>query len=149
MTRGVPTTRGWPLLAALLAGCVTGSYSHTSVNEPLPQEWLAALQPGTDTLASCLERLGAPNRVFEYRVGPDRTSGMALLWVWRDEAGFGVEVSGAVKDISGSVSYDQLNKELPGCVLWFGPDLVLETWRQGRIGDLLPRRARPSPAVAD
>ena len=132
----------WPLL---LAGCVTGKYTHVSVNEPLLPEHMAALSPGTDTLGTCLDRLGAPNRVFEYRVGPDRTAGMALLWVWRDESGWGIEVSGAVKDVSGSVSYDQLNKELPGCVLWFSPELVLEGWRMGRIGELLRGRIRPSP----
>ena len=133
-----------PAALLLAASCITGSYSHVCVDEPLPSEWLAALQPGTDTLGSCLDRLGAPHRVFEYRVGPDRTAGMALLWFWRDAAGWGVQVSAGTKDVSGSVSFDQLSTDLPGCVLWFGPDLVLEKWRAGKIGDLLRGRTRPS-----
>ena len=133
----------------LLAGCVSGKYSHVSLNEPLDLEGLMTLHAGVDRLDACLARLGAPNRVFEYRVAPDRSSGMALLWVWRDEVGWGIEVSGALKEVSGSVSYDQLNQNLPGCVLWFDAELVLESWRMGKIGDLLPRRVRPSPAVQD
>jgi hypothetical protein len=136
-------------MALLATGCVNGSYSHISVDEPVPSEWLAALQLGTDTLGTCLGRLGAPHRVFEYQVGPDRTSGMALLWFWRDAAGWGVQVSAGAKDISGSVSFDQLSTDLPGCMLWFGPDLVLQKWRAGRIGDLLKGRVRPSRADQD
>jgi hypothetical protein len=29
-------------------------------------------------------------------------------------------------------------------MLWFGPDLVLERWQLGRIGELVATRARPS-----
>ena len=79
------------LLAALAAGCVQGAYNRATVDEPLRPEWLAALQPGRDSLGDCLQRLGAPHRVFEYAVEADGRSGMALLWVWRDIAGFGID----------------------------------------------------------
>ncbi|MEO6593259.1 MAG: hypothetical protein ABIP94_00740 [Planctomycetota bacterium] len=44
----------------------------------------------------------------------------------------------------GSFEWSPQSAELPGCVLWFGADLVLERWRSGRIGELLPDRVRPS-----
>ncbi len=139
--------RAAALLAAALAplsGCVTGSYSHASVDEPIAAERFAALQPGTSTLAGCLAELGAPNRVFEYAVAADGAAGMALLWFWRDASGWGIEVSGFTDDAPGSVSIDRLAAELPGGMLWFGSDLVLERWRLGKVGELAPARRRAS-----
>jgi len=137
------------LLATLAAGCVQGEYNRISVDEPLREELTAPLRPGVDTLGQCLVRLGAPHRVFEYRVGQDGMSGVALLWVWREAAGWGIEVSGGSEEASGSFSFNLADTELPGCVLWFGPDLVLERWQRGTLGDLLPGRQRPSPQLAD
>jgi len=137
------------LLALLAAGCVQGEYNRITVDEPLREELVAPLRPGVDTLAQCLAQLGAPHRVFEYRVGQDGTSGAALLWVWREAAGWGVDVSGGTEEASGSFSFDLTNTDLPGCVLWFGPDLVLERWQRGTLGDLLPGRQRPSAQPAD
>lgn len=137
------------LLATLAAGCVQGEYNRITVDEPLREEMVAPLRPGVDTLSQCLERLGAPHRVFEYRVGQDGSSGAALLWLWREAAGWGVEVSGGSDDASASFSFNLADTELPGCVLWFGPDLVLERWQRGTLGDLLPGRQRPSPQPAD
>ena len=136
------------LLLAVLGGCVSGYYRRDSLNEPVPPAALEALEPGRDTLATCLAALGAPLRVLEYRVAPDRTAGMALVWFWRDTAGWGFDVSAPIDDRSADVfEFDLADTELPGCVLWFGPDLVLERWRQGMVGELLPGRVRPSPAV--
>lgn len=137
------------LLCLLAAGCLQGEYNRITVDEPLRDEMVAPLRPGVDTLAECLARLGAPHRVFEYRVGQDGTSGAALLWLWREAAGWGIQVSGGTDEASGSFSFDLADTELPGCVLWFGPDLVLERWQRGTLGDLLPGRQRPSPQPAD
>jgi hypothetical protein len=145
MSRGGPAARALLALAlAPLAGCVTGSFERALVDEPIPAERLAALRPGADTLAACLERLGAPNQVFEYRVAPDGSAGMALLWFWRGASGWGIDVSGGDEAAPGSVSWDALATELPGCMLWFTPELVLERWRQGLVGDLAPERRRPA-----
>lgn len=133
-----------PLLAVVaLGGCVTGSYDRETLDEPTPLARLEALHPGRDDLASCLQRLGAPHRVFEYRAGPDQEAGAALLWFWRDSSGLGIEVSSPSDQVPGSVRFDLSGTDLPGCMLWFGPDLVLERWQQGMVGDLLPGRARP------
>jgi hypothetical protein len=136
------------MLAVLLAaGCVTGSYNHVSVDEPIRPQQLAELRPGTHDLTHCLAVLGAPHRVLEYRVEEDLRSGMALVWFWRDAAGWGINISATYDDAQGRFTFDQLSTELPGCVLWFGPDLVLERWRSGTLGELLPTRLRPAPML--
>jgi hypothetical protein len=140
---GVARTVG---LVALLAtaGCVTGSYNHVSADEPIADERVAALAAGKATLTDCLSALGAPNRVFEYDVGADGRSGAALLWYWRDQSGWGLDVSSGDESLPGSVSFESVAGELPGYMLWFGPDLVLERARRGTVGDLVPGRLRPS-----
>ncbi len=142
---------GWVLLCAPLllgaAGCVTGSFSRKSYDDPIGAQQLAALRPAADTLTSCLAALGAPNRVFEHGLRADGTAGMALLWCWRDASGWGLQVSVGTEDASGSLSIDRVSTDLPGCMLWFGPDLVLERWRSGLVGDLVPSRRRPTMAI--
>jgi hypothetical protein len=131
-----------PLLVA--GGCITGSFERDEQEDPIVAATLAALQPGTDTLGTCLQRLGAPSRVFEYRVEPDGSSGMLLLWSWRDDVAWGIEAAGGTDDASASVSFDQGAADITGCALWFSRDLRLEAWRRGRIGELLAVRRRPS-----
>lgn len=135
------------LLLAALGGCVTGSYNHVVIDEPIDALTLATLQPGRDTLAACLARLGAPNHAFEYGIVADGSAGMALLWHWRDAAGWGLNVSSGDDNVPGRLSYDALTTELTGCMLWFGPDLVLERWRAGPVGELVPGRRRPQSPV--
>ncbi|MBL9078837.1 MAG: hypothetical protein JNL08_15130 [Planctomycetes bacterium] len=134
---------------SLAAGCVQGSYDRAAFDEPIAVERLQALRPGQDDLRRCLAELGAPHRVFEHAVAADGSAGVALLWYWRDQTGFGVELSSGRDDAPGSLSYDQGDVDLPGCMLWFGRDLVLERWQQGLVGDLVPRRARPTAAAGD
>jgi hypothetical protein len=40
-----------------------------------------------------------------------------------------------------------VSTDLPGYMLWFGPDLRLERAKKGMLGDLLPGRLRPSAVV--
>jgi hypothetical protein len=137
--------------AALLAlpACVTGSYERVRQQEPVSEEQLAGLQPGQATLGDCLQRLGAPWRVLEYDVDADGVAGAALLWTWQDAAGWGIEVQGGDEHVSGSVSYDAIAAEQPACMLWFDHHLVLQRWRFGTAGDLLPRRQRPAPFAGE
>ncbi len=132
------------VLTSFGGACVSGAYNADSLHEPLAAERLDALRPGHDTLATCLASLGAPNRVLEYRVEPDGSSGMVLLWFWRNAEGWGIELSSPSDEVPASVAYGADAADLPGCVLWFGADLVLESWRAGPIGELLPGRVRPS-----
>jgi hypothetical protein len=125
-------------MAGLLPGCLSLSYNRMSVGEPVADATLQALRPGRASLADCLAALGAPEFVYEHR-----TSGMALLWFWKETAGWGVELSSASDDVPARLTLELEGAELPGCMLWFGPDLVLERWRLGTIGDLLRDRVRP------
>ena len=95
---------------------------------------------GKDDLGACLAALGAPELVFEYR-----GNGAALLWTWRDVAGWSFHVSIPVIDrASARFQLDLTDTDQPGCMLWFGPDLVLESWRTGTLGEILPGRVRPA-----
>lgn len=122
---------------ALLPSCV--GYLRFRENEPLERERIEALRPGVDDLGQCLSQLGAPVHVFEYRI-----DGMVLLWTWQDTDDWSLDVSLPVTDFANAeFELDLTASERPGCALWFGPDLILERVRQGRIGDLLDPRARP------
>jgi hypothetical protein len=126
-------------VAGLLPGCLSLSYNRMSVGEPVADATLQALRPGRDSLADCLGALGAPECVYEQRAG-----GIALLWFWKETAGWGLELSSPSDDVPGRLTLEFEGAELPGCMLWFGPGLVLERWRQGTIGDLLRDRVRPT-----
>lgn len=125
--------------AWLCAGCL--GYVRTRIDEPLPPSTLERLVEGGSTLAECLADLGAPVHALEYR-----GDGMALIWTWQDEGDWSFDVSLPVSDsVNVSFDLDLTATDRPGAVLWFGPDLVLERWRQGLLGDLLPTRSRPAP----
>ena len=130
-------------MVCLLPGCFSLTYKRTSVGEPVADATLQALRPGQD-LAACLGALGAPDFVYEHRVG-----GMALLWFWKETAGWGFEFSSPSDEVPASLTLDLENALLPGCMLWFGPDLLLERWRAGAIGDLLRDRVRPTMPSGD
>lgn len=140
-------------LAALLpllcvGACVTGEYNQVSINEPVDLELLRRLEPGKDDLTSCLRKLGAPVDVQEYRVGSDLSSGVALIWYWSQQYGWGLEISAPVgDDASLNFEMDFGGNHLPGCVLWFDERLVLESWREGLVGELLQGRRRPAPVL--
>jgi len=124
-----------------LGSCV--GYLRFRIDEPIAEAVLQQLQTGQE-LGGCLMLLGAPNQVFEYR-----GDGMALLWVWRDTDDWSLDVRVPLQDrISASFELDMTDAVLPGCVLWFGPDLKLERWRSGTLGELLPERVRPSEVEA-
>lgn len=132
-------------LLATLLGCVLASASSCVVydrrrhDEPLAPEVISALQPG-QSLDECLRSLGAPRQCFAYR-----GDGVAMLWAWSDTDALSVDVSLPLQEnVSASFDLDLADTEAQGCMLWFGPDLQLERWQQGRLGDLLPGRSRPT-----
>ena len=133
-------------LPLLFAGCLTGEYKRVTINEPIDRQLLRALKPGVDDLASCLAALGAPVDVREYQVEPDNACGMALIWYWTDQAGWGAKVSTVFRGVSVSFEFDWTGTDLPGCVLWFDRDLQLESYREGMVGQLLATPRRPSPS---
>lgn len=139
--------KGWAaLLPLLLVGCVTGRLQRVTFNEPVQRAALAALEPGKDTLATCLASLGAPVDVVEYDVGAGLQSGVAVVYSWFERFGWGVTVN-VPRVNSAYFSFDALGTDVRGCVLWFDEALVLQRWREGLVGDLLPQRRRPAPVL--
>tara|TARA_R110002072_G_scaffold269079_5_gene428301 strand:- start:50391 stop:50828 length:438 start_codon:yes stop_codon:yes gene_type:complete len=137
------------LLSLLMAGCITGEFAQRTVNEPVDLERLRQLEVGVDDLTTCLSALGAPVDVREYNVSADGASGMALVWFWSEQVGWGLQISGAItEDASVSFEFDWAGIDLPGCVLWFDRDLKLTNYREGLVGELLPPRRRPSAQTA-
>jgi len=134
------------LLPLLLASCVSFTWFRDHRQEPLPKGAIETLVPGKSTLAECMQTLGAPLYLWEYR-----GDGAALAWGWDDTHSKGVAVSIPVYDqTSVSASYDYGNERLKGAVLLFDRDLVLESVREGWLRDLereLGRR-RPAPVPA-
>jgi hypothetical protein len=133
------------LLLLLLTGCIQLSYDVYYNGEPVTPEAIASLQPGTTDLTTALARLGAPRFVLEHQ-----RDGIVLAWVSREASGWGLEFSYAFERFANaSVSLDKEAANLPGLVLWFGPDLTLRDAKTGRLGALLPHVRRPSPSVDD
>jgi hypothetical protein len=130
-------------LVTQLAGCITGTYSHNYVDEPIATARLEALVPGRDTLSTCLAALGAPNEVVEYQAEPNGRAGMVLVWYWQQDAGWGLDVS-MPGSVPGGLTFKRKRETLPGCVLWFGSDFVLQQWRAGSVSELLAERVRPA-----
>ena len=94
----------------------------------------------------CLQALGAPHFVWEYR-----GDGVALGWVWSDSSDWDLDASYAVisRAPGVSVSFDWDDADLPGAVLWFDANLQLLELRQGRMRDLTSGLRRRSAPVED
>jgi len=131
------------LIAALASSaCITGGYYRTQANEPVAQERIRALEPGKTTLSEALARLGAPLYLWEWK-----GDGAALAWGWFDSGRWGFAISVPVSDAgSASFSMDDIANDMPGAVLFFGPDLVLVEAREGKLTEIRAETSRKRPA---
>lgn len=129
------------ILLAGLTGCLQVRYVGRQVEEPQTAAGLAGLQPGRDDLGAVLAQLGAPHFVWEYR-----GDGIALGWVWQESAGWELRASyNVIRFGSASLNLEWEDSNLPGVVLWFDADLVLERWRRGVMRELASGlRRRPA-----
>jgi hypothetical protein len=131
------------LLPLLLASCVSFTWYRTHSNEPSPKNALSTLVPGKSTLDECLQALGAPLYLWEYK-----GDGAALAWGWNDLNWKGVTLSVPIYDqTAASASYDYGAERMKGAVLLFDRDLVLESVREGWLRDLESELGRRRPAV--
>ena len=130
------------IVASLLSGCLSFVWSRDRAYQPLPQGSLADLEVGQTTLSLCLERLGAPLYVWEYK-----GDGAALAWGYQDDNTKRISFSIPINRGRASVSYGDIAARLKGAVLLFDRGLVLEQVKEGYLrtirGDL--ERARPAP----
>ena len=131
-----------PLLVLFSGGCITGGYSRQQVFAPIVPAGITALEPGKTTLADVLAAFGAPIFVWEWK-----GDGAALAWGWSDSGRWGFAVSVPVGDTSATAySFDKLANDLPGAVLFFGPDDVLLEAREGRLAEIRAETTQPRPA---
>jgi hypothetical protein len=132
------------LLAALpfTSACVTFKWEREMRDVAHANDAIDALHPGEATLSQCLEELGAPLYVWEYK-----RDGMALAWGWldNDQKGFTVSVPVA-EQLSASFRYDRIDARMRGVVLLFGEDLTLELAQRGYLRDLSLAYQRRRPA---
>ncbi len=131
-----------PLLA-LGCGCITGGYNRQQLFSPVAHERVHSLEPGKTTLAEALAELGAPLFVWEWK-----GDGAALAWGWSDAARWGLAVSVPVGDSNSATAFtwDSLASQLPGAVLLFGPDDVLQEAREGKLAEIRAETIQPRPA---
>jgi hypothetical protein len=131
-----------PLLVLFCGSCITGGYYRQQVFEPIQPARIAALEPGKTTLAEALAAFGAPIFVWEWK-----GDGVALAWGWSDASRWGFSVSVPVGDNSANAfTWDSLANDLPGAVLFFGPDDVLLEAREGRLAQIRAETIQPRPA---
>ena len=134
-----------PIVLASLASCVTGSYQREIELERIAASRAAGLEPGQSDLSDCLDALGAPSYVWEYR-----GDGLALGYAWLHRKGWGVGVSYAVADYaSASFNYDSLGSNTKGYLLTFDAEWKLTAVRKGYLRDLTIEFARPRPAPVE
>ena len=130
------------ILALASSACITGGYYRTQTNAPVRHEQVRALEPGKTTLDEALAALGAPLYLWEWK-----GDGAALAWGWFDSGQWGVSLSVPVGD-SGSASFsmDNIAHDMPGAVLFFGPDDVLVEAREGKLAEIRAETSRKRPA---
>lgn len=135
------------LIAALLfvplaSACLSLAWVREHRDQPPPENWIEDLRPGEADLEQCLNRLGAPLYVWEYK-----GEGMALAWGWVDNDRKGFTFSVPLADeASASFSYDRIDERMRGVVLLFDRDLKLELARSGYLRDLSRDYQRRRPA---
>ena len=126
-----------------LSGCISGTLAQESRHQPLTDEALDRLVPGSATLEDCLSALGAPLQVEE---NGEQT---VLIWGWRDVRGFRVAVSVPIGDNSARLTWAEEAKDMKGVVAILGPDQVLVLLRRGQLGEILPGKRRASRLISD
>ncbi len=132
-------------LSLLATSCVQFTYLGAYYDQPVEDAAFAGLVPGESSLQDCLDALGAPHVVQEYRV-----HGMSMAWGWTDEVGWGADVSYGFDEspLAASFSWDSVDRFVAGLVLFFDAELKLETVRRGSLADILPQR-RPPASIED
>ena len=125
-----------------LESCIGVSWRRRTFDVPIADASLAALAPGVSTLGECLDALGAPLYVWEYK-----GDGVALGYGWLKRSEVGVSASVPVAErFNASFSFDEIRSQLDGVVLFFGPELKLELVRRGYLREIAPaERRRPAP----
>ena len=129
------------LVFALFGGCAQFQLRWVRQNEPIAEKQTHDLSANGANLQACMDRLGAPDRVWE------SSQGIVLSYGWLDRVfwQFEVVIYGTNTSIDGRTvfSYNSTSDGFRGAVLVFDDDLKLKFVRFGMLGDItrdLPRR---------
>jgi hypothetical protein len=132
-------------LLAPLQSCISLTWQHEITLEPVRPEAVATLQPGTSDLGACLDALGAPLYVWEYR-GDE----IALAFGWLESRHWGAGVRAqVVENVSASFNYDAIDAATEGYVLFFDEAWKLTAVRRGKLRNLAAAIARHPPAPVE
>ena len=135
------------LIAAWLAtlpGCVSFVWSHEHTFRPTPKDGLADLETGTTTLTTCLDHLGAPLYVWEYK-----GDGAAVAWGFGDNDSKRISWTIPLQRARPTIGLTTIDSKLGGAVLLFDKELVLEEVKQGYLRDLAKEVLRKRPAYIE
>jgi hypothetical protein len=130
-------------LLAPLASCISVTWRHEVDLEHVSARKIKHLQPGVSDLGACLDALGAPLYVWEYR-----GDGLVLAYGWLQTKHWG---AGARADmgngISASFNYDSIDGATTGYVLFFDEHWILTAVQHGNLRDIAAgyQRRRPAP----
>ena len=117
------------LLLLFACGCGSFTYSRVNFNQPRSDAQIESLNEGDD-LGRCLDVLGAPDRVWP------TGHGMAMVYTWRHEVGWGVRASTAINSLPISFTYSQDKNKLHGVVLHFDDGYKLDYIERGFVSKL-------------
>lgn len=132
-------------LVLVSSGCVSGGWRREIRFSPISEGRIASLKAEHSTLEHCLETLGAPLYVWEYK-----QDGLAIAYGFYRSNEFGVSLSLPVtREASASFDYEDERTHLHGYVLFFGPDWKLIEVQGGELRDLERVHVRPRPSVPD
>jgi len=135
---------GGVLGLSLLPSCVSFVWSRQMDDRPMRDGALVGLEPGATRLEACLDRLGAPLYVWEYK-----GNGAALAWGHADHDTKRISISLPLERARPSFSYGDIDANVRGAVLLFDGDFVLEQVKEGYLRTIageLRKKARPAPA---
>ena len=136
----------WPVatVALALSACVSVRFDRHRGYEPVADAVLDDLRTSGADFATCLQRLGAPNVVFEQ---PDGR--FALAWAWIDQFGWGIDASLSLRGFAVSGDFAGEQRNLKGVVLFFDRELRLVEIDRGLLHEFLRAHSRPRPGAIE
>ncbi len=121
-----------------LGSCLSVDYARFNLYESLDGVEVEQLATRNADLAACLDRLGAPNLVFDADPGP------VLAWLHGEFVGWVVEGSASVAgDVPLSLTYGRRDDQLEALVVFLDADWRVERVRGGGASDFELFRGRP------
>ena len=137
-----PRRVGLTLTALLFTSCISVVWERDRWHRPLPGEVVEALDAEGVDLASCLDALGAPLKVWQ--VG----DGYALTWAWYDAEEWSYRLQFPLtQTFNASLDYSTIDRETQGLLLLFDRSDQLVMLKEGFLQDLMAEEDGRSPAL--